>query len=117
MRLRGRSASWNRPSVCSSAHWTIWARNPRSKRCAMKSKAEKQYRDQLRHAQVLFGRRQLEEAERVLIQGSYGDRREAEALLEAVRARTRRRRGREDPGVGLRKGAAIDSATRVRAGG
>ena len=35
---------------------------------------------------MLFGRRQLEEAERVLIQGSYGDRREAEALLEAVRA-------------------------------
>jgi protein TonB len=48
--------------------------------------AEKRYRDQLRQAQVLFGRRQLEQAERVLVPMLEQDRPEAQALLEAVRA-------------------------------
>jgi len=47
---------------------------------------EKKYRDELRHAQVLFGRRQFEEAERVLIQSLDPNRPEANALLNAVRA-------------------------------
>ena len=48
--------------------------------------AERNYRGQLRDAQVLFGRRQFEEAERLLIQLLHRDRPEARALLEAVRA-------------------------------
>ncbi|HWB84018.1 MAG TPA: TonB family protein [Bryobacteraceae bacterium] len=48
--------------------------------------AEKHYRDQMRNAQVLFGRRQLEHAERVLTKLLDQDRPEAKALLEAVRA-------------------------------
>jgi protein TonB len=48
--------------------------------------AEKRYRDQLRQAQVLFARRQLEEAERVLTGWADQDRPEAHALLDAVRA-------------------------------
>jgi len=48
--------------------------------------AERKYRDQLRQAQVLFGRRQLEQAERVLIPLLEQARPEAQALLEAVRA-------------------------------
>jgi TonB family protein len=48
--------------------------------------AEKQYREQLRNAQVLFGRRQLEEAERVLTELLDPDRPEPLTLLEAVRA-------------------------------
>jgi TonB family protein len=48
--------------------------------------AEAKYRDQLRHAQVLFGRQQLEEAERVLMKLLDPDRGEPRALLEAVRA-------------------------------
>src|SRR5262249_30826135 len=39
--------------------------------------AEKKYRDQLRQAQVLFGRRQLEQAERVLVPLLEQDRAEA----------------------------------------
>jgi protein TonB len=47
--------------------------------------AERRYRDELRNAQVLFGRRQLEEAEQVLTQLLDSHRPEAKALLEAVR--------------------------------
>jgi len=47
--------------------------------------AEKKYRDDLRTAQVLFGRRQLPEAEQILAQLVAEGRPEARALLEAVR--------------------------------
>ena len=48
--------------------------------------AEKRRRSQLRQAQVLFGRRQFEEAERILSQPLDQDRPEWLALLAAVRA-------------------------------
>jgi protein TonB len=47
--------------------------------------AEKKYRDDLRAAQVLFGRRQLPEAEQLLAPLASHGRAEARALLEAVR--------------------------------
>jgi periplasmic protein TonB len=47
--------------------------------------AERTYREQLRTAQILFGRRQLMEAERVLAELVVPDRPEARALLDAVR--------------------------------
>ena len=47
--------------------------------------AEKKYRDDLRMAQILFGRRQLPEAERALAPLAATGRAEARALLEAVR--------------------------------
>ena len=46
---------------------------------------ERKYRDELRTAQVLFGRHQLQEAERVLMQLGPLGRPEAQALLDAVR--------------------------------
>jgi periplasmic protein TonB len=46
---------------------------------------ERKYREQLRTAQILFGRRQLMEAERVLGELEVPDRPEARALLDAVR--------------------------------
>ncbi len=48
--------------------------------------AEKHYRGQLRQAQVLFGRGQFEDAERILNQPLDRDRPESQALLAAVRA-------------------------------
>jgi periplasmic protein TonB len=48
--------------------------------------SERKYRDELHSAQVLFGRRQFPEAERVLMQLAEADRQEARALLDAVRA-------------------------------
>lgn len=48
--------------------------------------SEKEYREDLRAAQVLFGRRQLQEAERILIRLVAADRPDAQALLDAVRS-------------------------------
>ena len=48
-------------------------------------KSERHYREEFRSAQLLFGRRQLAEAERVLAGLVSQDRPEAQALLEAVR--------------------------------
>ncbi len=48
--------------------------------------AEQRYFGQLRQAQVLFGRRQFEDAERILMQPLDRDRPESQAFLEAVRA-------------------------------
>jgi protein TonB len=48
--------------------------------------SERMYRDGLRRAQVLFGRRQFQESEQVLMQLEGEDRQEARALLDAVRA-------------------------------
>ncbi len=45
----------------------------------------KKYREELRTAQLLFGRRQLQEAERILIQLAAQDRPEARVLLDTVR--------------------------------
>jgi protein TonB len=47
---------------------------------------ERTYRDELRRAQVLFGRRHFQESEQVLMQLVGEDRQEARALLDAVRA-------------------------------
>jgi TonB family protein len=47
--------------------------------------SERKYRDELRTAQVLFGRHQLQEAESVLTQLAAPDRPEAQTLLDAVR--------------------------------
>jgi TonB family protein len=47
--------------------------------------SEGKYREELRTAQTLFGRRQLQEAERVLVGLMGQDRPEAQALLDAVR--------------------------------
>jgi TonB family protein len=48
-------------------------------------KSERHYREEFRSAQLLFGRRQLAEAERVLAGLVSQDRPEAQALLQAVR--------------------------------
>jgi protein TonB len=45
----------------------------------------REYRDELHGAQVMFGRRQFAEAEKILVALAAPDRPEAEALLEAVR--------------------------------
>ncbi len=47
--------------------------------------ADKRYRDEWRTAQILFGRRQLKEAEQILTRLAAQKRPEAQALLEAVR--------------------------------
>jgi TonB family protein len=47
--------------------------------------SKRQYREELRTAQILFGRRQLQEAERILSRIVAQDRPEAQALLEAVK--------------------------------
>lgn len=47
--------------------------------------SDRRYREALRRAQILFGRRQLPDAERVLAQLISADRPEAQALLDAVR--------------------------------
>lgn len=47
--------------------------------------SDRKYREELRKAQVLFGRRQLPEAEQILAQLVSQDRPEARALLDAVR--------------------------------
>ena len=52
---------------------------------AAEIESEKQYREQLHTAQVLFGRRQLREAERLLEHLAPMQRPEAQALLDAVR--------------------------------
>jgi hypothetical protein len=47
--------------------------------------ADKKYREDWRAAQVLFGRRQFEEAERILVQLAAKNRPDAQTLLETVR--------------------------------
>jgi len=47
--------------------------------------SERKYREELRTAQILFGRRQLPEAERVLVALVAQDRPEAQVLLDAVK--------------------------------
>ena len=60
-------------------------RGPALEALRQELEAEKEYRHGLRDAQVLFGRRQLEEAENILARLVVQDRPEAQALLETVR--------------------------------
>ena len=60
-------------------------REPALEALRQELESEKEYRHGLRDAQVLFGRRQLEEAENILARLVVQDRPEAQALLETVR--------------------------------